>query len=98
MLTQTELPLLRDLVNVTGAEKSMEWVHHIDTKCISHSVNDTGAEKSMTWVHHIDTKCISLSVNVTGADSQCHGCISILSVNHTQSMSQVQIVNVMGAY
>ena len=29
--------------------------------------------------------------------SQCHGCIQILCVNHTQSMSLVQIVNVTGA-
>ena len=28
---------------------------------------------------------------------QCHGCTSILSVNHIQSMSQVQMVNVTGA-
>ena len=38
-----------------------------------------------------DTECKSHSVNVTGANCQCHGCIQILCVNHTQSMSRVHI-------
>ena len=67
----------------------MSWVH-INNGCKSQSVNVTGAVESMSRVH-MNTECISHSVNVTGADGQCHGCTSILSVNHTQSMSLVQL-------
>ena len=100
------------MVNVTGAYSQCHGcaqilsVNHTQSMSPVQFVNVTGAERqaflyllrewSMSRVH-TDTECKSHSVNVTGANCQCHGCIQILCVNHTQSMSRVQIVNVTGA-